>query len=92
MLSKEDKEILTLQDERTLGENDKLLEYLESADNKIKLRALYALANISDTASVYKTSPFLQELYEDKQAALLNEYAFLLDRQSVNRAGKNYPY
>ena len=79
MLSKEDKEILTLQDERTLGENDKLLEYLESADNKIKLRALYALANISDTESVYKTSPFLQELYENKNSAeLLNEYAFYL--------------
>ena len=79
MLSNEEKEILTLQDERTLGENDKLLEYLESADNKIKLKALYALANIADTESVYKTSVFLQTLYDNfNTSELLNGYAFYL--------------
>ena len=79
MLSAEEREILALQDERTLGNNDKLTEYLESADIKIKLKTLNALANISDTASVYRTSPFLQTLYENKNSSdLLNEYAFYL--------------
>jgi len=79
ILSNDEKEILTLQDSRTLGENDALLNYLESSDDKIVLKALNALANIADTASVYKTSPFLQKLYDGKNTSgLINEYAFYL--------------
>ena len=79
ILSNDEKEILTLQDSRSLGENDALLNYLESSDDKIVLKALNALANIADTAGVYKTSPFLQKLYDGKNTSgLINEYAFYL--------------
>jgi len=79
ILSDDEKIILTLQDSRTLGENYALLNYLESADDIIVLKALNALANIADTASVYKTSPFLQKLYDGKNTSgLINEYAFYL--------------
>lgn len=77
--SDEEKEILTLQDKRTPGENNVLLNYLESADEKIIQKSLIALANIADTESVYKTSVFLQKLYDNKNmSGLLKEYAFYL--------------
>ncbi len=78
-LSKEERKILELQDKRTLGDNDALLNYLESADSGVVLKALNALANIADSISVYKTSPFLDGLYENKNASgLLEAYAFYL--------------
>ncbi|MBP9095458.1 MAG: hypothetical protein KBG21_02555, partial [Ignavibacteria bacterium] len=43
--SSEEKEILLLQDSRTLGENDKLLSYLKSDNADVVSRALFALAN-----------------------------------------------
>lgn len=49
--SPEEKEILLLQDSRTLGENDKLLTYLKSDDEKIVSRAIFALANIQDSST-----------------------------------------
>jgi peptidylprolyl isomerase len=51
---KEIREILTLQDTRTLGENNKLLEFLSSEDKNIVERTLIALANIADTNSIDK--------------------------------------
>ena len=87
MLSDYEKIILTLQDSRTLGENDALLNYLESADDKTVLKALNALANIADTSSVYKTSPFLEKLYNSKNtSALLNEYAFYLGQTACDHS------
>lgn len=87
ILSNDEKEILTLQDSRSLGENDALLNYLESSDDKIVLKALNALANIADTASVYKTSPFLEKLYNNKNtSALLNEYAFYLGQTACDHS------
>ncbi len=57
--SKEIREILTLQDIRTLGENNKLLEYLGSEDKNIVERTLIALANIADTNSIDKIGEVL---------------------------------
>jgi cyclophilin family peptidyl-prolyl cis-trans isomerase/HEAT repeat protein len=51
-LSSDEKNILMLQDTRSLGQNKELLNYLKSPDDKIILRALYALANISDSTTV----------------------------------------
>ena len=87
MLSDDEKNILTLQDSRTMGENDALLNYLESADDKTVLNALNALANIADTSSVYKTSPFLEKLYSSKNtSALLDEYAFYLGQTACDHS------
>jgi peptidylprolyl isomerase len=49
--SAEEKEILLLQDSRTLGENDKLLSYLKSDNIDVVSRALFALANIQDSST-----------------------------------------
>ncbi len=50
--SKDVKEILTLQDTRTLGKNDKLLKFLKSNNPGTINRALIALGNIADTNSI----------------------------------------
>ena len=83
-LSDKQKDILTLQDKRTLGQNDELLNYLNSSENNdIRFMALYALANISDTGSVSKTLPFIAELIDgEPDYDLLNEYAFYLSQTS----------
>ncbi len=87
ILSGEEKDILTMQDSRSPGDNDALLNYLESPDDNIILKALNALANIADTAGVYKTSPFLQKLYESKNSSpLLNEYAFYLGQTACEQS------
>jgi len=57
--SKEIREILTLQDTRTLGENGKLLEYLSSKNENIIHKTLLALANIADTAAIDKIGEIL---------------------------------
>ncbi|HMR39526.1 MAG TPA: peptidylprolyl isomerase [Ignavibacteria bacterium] len=81
-LSDKQKEILTLQDKRTLGQNEELLKYLNSSENNdIRFMTLYALANISDTGSVSRTLPFVAELIDgDPDYDLLNEYAFYLSQ------------
>lgn len=83
-LSDKQKDILTLQDKRTSGQNDELLNYLNSSENNdIRFMALYALANISDTGSVSKTLPFVAELIDgEPDYDLLNEYAFYLSQTS----------
>lgn len=50
--NKEEKEILELQDKRTLSKNNKLLSYLKSKDEVIVSRTLVALANIADTNTI----------------------------------------
>ncbi len=57
--SKEIREILTLQDTRSLGENNRLLDYLGSDDKNVVERALIALANIADTNSIDKIGEVL---------------------------------
>jgi cyclophilin family peptidyl-prolyl cis-trans isomerase len=79
-LSDKQKEILTLQDKRTSGNNEELIKFLNSSENNdIRFMALYALANISDTTSVSKTQSFVAELIDGEiDYDLLNEYAFYL--------------
>lgn len=50
--SPEEIEILTLQDKRTLGANNELLNYLKSGENRTVIRALLAIANIADTNTI----------------------------------------
>lgn len=57
--SPEEKEILLLQDSRTLGENDKLLSYLKSENVDVVSRALFALANIQDSSTADEISTVL---------------------------------
>ncbi len=59
--SPEEKEILLLQDSRTLGENDKLLTYLKSDNKDIVNRALFALANLQDSSTVDEIGMVLLE-------------------------------
>lgn len=78
-LSVQDRDILKLQDERTLGGDDILINYLQSPENEIRFRALYALANIADSNTVNMTAGFLPELSKENNIPeLLNEYAFYL--------------
>ena len=50
--SEDEKQILILQDSRTLGENNKLLNYLKSPEKTTVITALNALANIGDSNTV----------------------------------------
>ncbi len=59
VLSDDEKDILMLQDKRTLGENNKLLNYLNSKEEKVVIKALYAIANIADENTVEKTGEIL---------------------------------
>ena len=53
------KDILSMQDMRTLGENRKLLNYLKSDDTKIVCSTLMALANITDSSTVDRIGDIL---------------------------------
>jgi cyclophilin family peptidyl-prolyl cis-trans isomerase/HEAT repeat protein len=57
--TKEEQEILELQDTRTLGNDNKLLQFLNSKNADVKYRALIALANIADSAAVDKIGNIL---------------------------------
>jgi peptidylprolyl isomerase len=68
------KDILTLQDSRTLGENNRLLEYLDSKDEVIAGYTLNALANIADTNTIDKIGEILLNSNEE-HAKLLSAFA-----------------
>ncbi len=57
--SPEEKEILLLQDSRSLGENDKLLSFLKSDNSDVVSRAIFALANIQDSSTADEISTVL---------------------------------
>lgn len=57
--SADERKILELQDIRTLGPNNELLNYLKSDNEKILLRTLTALANIADTTTIGDISSVL---------------------------------
>jgi peptidylprolyl isomerase len=59
-LSSVEREILQLQDERSLG-NGKLVSYLSHADAHIRARAALALANIQDTTTTQPLLPLLSD-------------------------------
>ena len=56
----QEKEILQLQDQRSLGEG-KLVSYLHSNDAHLRCLAVRALANIQDTSSVHSLIPLLKD-------------------------------
>lgn len=58
--SKEQKEILVLQDNRSLGDG-KLLAYLQNKDKDLRFRAAVALANLQDTSTIGALVPLLQD-------------------------------
>ena len=59
-LSPEDREILKLQDQRSLGDG-RLASYLSSSDALVRYRAVLAFANIQDTATVPLLVPLLRD-------------------------------
>ncbi len=63
-LSKEQKEILEMQDGRSLGDG-KLLSYLRNKNKDLRYRAAIALANLQDTSTVGDLLPLVQD--EDVQ-------------------------
>ncbi len=71
-LSKEQKEILTLQDDRSLG-NGRLVSYLQSKDKSLRYRAAIALGNLQDTSTVSLLVPLLQD--EDIQVRAAAAFA-----------------
>jgi len=71
-MSKEQREILELQDSRSLG-NGKLVSYLQSKDKYLRYRAAIALGNIQDTSTVAPLVPLLQD--EDLQVRAAAAFA-----------------
>lgn len=78
-LSEEERKILELQDLRSIGENEVLINFLNSPDADIQLKAIYALANISDSNSVIKTSDYLTGiLTSPDDSDIVSMYSFFL--------------
>jgi cyclophilin family peptidyl-prolyl cis-trans isomerase/HEAT repeat protein len=69
-LSETQRRILTLQDTRSLGDNDELLMYLSSDSAEIVIMSLIALGNIADT----NTADYVAEKLTDLNPAI-REYA-----------------
>ncbi|HEY5122696.1 MAG TPA: peptidylprolyl isomerase [Ignavibacteria bacterium] len=61
-ITDDEKDILILQDTRSLGENNKLLNYLNSKEENTVIKTLYAIANIADENTVDKTGELLTNL------------------------------
>ena len=72
-LSDSEREILTLQDQRSLG-NGKLLSYFANPDPKLRFMALIACANIQDTS----TSGAVSFLLNDREPQVRAAAAFAL--------------
>lgn len=71
-LSRDLKEILELQDSRSLGDG-KLVSYLQSRDKYTRYRAAIALANLQDTSTVASIAPLLRD--EDVQVRAAAAFA-----------------
>jgi len=67
-ITPEVREILTLQDQRSLG-NGKLLSYLRSADGNLRYRAAIALANLQDSTTIGALLPLLEDPESNVRAA-----------------------
>lgn len=72
--SAEEKEILLLQDSRTLGENDKLLSHLKSDNVNVVSMAIFALANIQDSSAADELGLIAMQS-ENKNLRFLAAYA-----------------
>jgi cyclophilin family peptidyl-prolyl cis-trans isomerase/HEAT repeat protein len=69
-LSDSEKQIFIYQDTRSLGDNRELLKYLDSKNNNLVIKTLYALANISDSSTVDDIAKILISTHnEDKRSA-----------------------
>lgn len=67
-LSDPEREILTLQDQRSLG-SGKLISYLANPDAQLRFRALIALANIQDTSTSASVASMLNDAEPRVRAA-----------------------
>jgi peptidylprolyl isomerase len=67
-LSPDERDILTLQDQRSLGDG-RLLAYLGHGDSNLRYRAAIALANLQDTATAKSVLPLLQDSESRVRAA-----------------------
>ena len=83
--SQEIREILTLQDTRTLGENNKLLDYLNSSNSEIVVKALISLANIADTSAIDRIGEIL---LSRKETQIRITAAFALGQISSPRSAE----
>ena len=79
-LTDQEKEILTLQDQRSLGDG-KLLAYLNDANAQLRYRALIALANIQDTSTAGAVASGLN----DPDAKVRTAAAFALGQIGLQR-------
>ncbi len=80
-LSDAEKEILMLQDQRSLG-NGSLTAYLANQNPRLRSRALLALANIQDTTTVSSVASLLNDPDANVRAAA----AFALGQLGANKA------
>jgi HEAT repeat protein len=84
-IAKDERIILELEDRRTLGKNNELINYLKSNDELILMRAIIALANIQDTSAAGN----LAEVLKNHNSSLMrtaSAYALgqLNCRRSIN--------
>ena len=79
-LSDAQREILMLQDQRSLGDG-KLVSYLRDGDAQIRFKALIALANIQDTA----TSAQVSALLNDNDPRVRSAAAFALGQTGPSK-------
>ena len=81
--SEDEKQILILQDSRTLGENNKLLNYLKSPEKTTVITALNALANIGDSNTVDNLG---DALLNGKEIQIRTAAAFALGQIPCNNS------
>ncbi len=84
-----EKEILEMQDRRTIGEEDLLIKYLHSTDRDLRIRAIYALANIGDSNYISEINYLLAGPFENYPTqGDIKAIAFMLgqipSRQSID--------
>lgn len=85
-ISEEEKDILMLQDTRRLGEHNKLLNYLHSSQENLRVKSLYALANIADTISIDEIGKVLL----NDSAMQVREYAAFALGQILNKKSAEF--
>ncbi len=83
-LSRDQKDILELQDNRSLGDG-RLIAYLQNKQKDLRYRALIALANIQDTSTVTDVIPLLQ----DEDVQIRAAAAFALGQIGTSTAEKS---
>ena len=83
-LSSEEKDILQLQDQRSLG-SGRLAGYLSSTDENIRYRALIAFANIQEDSSARLIIPLLADRVPRLRAAASLALGYLSDSLAPNR-------